>query len=351
MKEMIDTEGMNHIISGIEKIHKCSIKKSIQPEITEKPDESLEFTLSDRNLTVQIACADICHETTDVIMHVTNTYFHLGEVGNALLIAGGDSIMQESMALRQPTPFSVQYTNSGNLNVRQIAHVITRGRSEGYLKKGLEAFFDDVAKRNITSISFSAIGTGLLGYSASESATLIFDSLSTVAESRNSALSLIRIVILHQTVFINFKHATKVYFSSDVTSSSRQQSTKSPNLCFNIFRSKERGKKDEAIIKIYSDDLANIENAWQTLKRTASQIRSAKKKIISVDNDTFLARNFENLRKLEKYFGFKFRKENTSSNIEVKENTVELSSLQEICNILEAAEGKCTVLYASKPIG
>ena len=352
MKEMTDTEGMDQIISGIEKTHKCFIKKSVQSEIIENPDRSLEFTHGRRNLTIQIACADICNETTDVIMHVTTENFGLGGVGSALWKAGGYSIIQECRALGQPAPFSIQYTNSGNLNVRQIAHVITPGESEEDLRKCLEAFFDDVSKRNITSISFSAIGAGLYGYTESESVAFIFDSLSKVSESRNSALSLVRIVILDQVQFINFKEATKARFSSEVASNSSQQSGKSvsPKLRFNVFRSKERVKIEEAIIKIYSDDVANIENAWEALKRIASQITNTKKKIISVDNDTFLTRDYENLGKLEKHFGFKFKKQNSASNIEVKKNTVDFSSLQEICNILEAAEdcddrGKRTVLF------
>ena len=355
MKEMIDTEGMDQIISGIEKTHKCFIKKCIQHQIIENPDGSLEFTHGHRNLTVQIACADICNETTDVIMHVTTEDYYFGGVGRALLKAGGDSIIRECIALGQPAPLSIQYTNSGNLNVRQIAHVITESLGEGDLIKCLEAFFEDVSKRNITSISFSAIGAGSCGYSARESATFILDSLSKVAESRNLALSLIRIVIIDQIGFTNFKDATKAYFTSEVASSLTQRSRKSvsPKLRFNIFRSKERARKDEAIIKIYSDGVANIENTWEALKRIASQIRSTKKKIISVDNDTFLARDYENLRKLEKYFGFKFKKQNSANNTKIKGNTVDLSSLQEICDILEAAEDgdcrgkckKCTLLY------
>ena len=353
---MIDTEGMDQILSGIEKIHKCSIKKSVQPEIIEKPDGSLQFTYGRRNLTVQIACADICTETTDVIMHVTTENFDFGGVGRALLIAGGDSIMQECRALGQPAPFSVQYTNSGNLNVRQIAHVITPGESEGDLRKCLESFFDDVSKRNITSISFSAIGAGLYGYLESESVAFIFDGLAKVSELKNSALSLIRIVILNQIRFIQFKEATKAYFSSEVASSQQSGKSVSPKLRFNVFRRKERAKIEEAIINIYSDDVANIYNAWEALKRIASQITRTKKKIISVDNDTILACDFENFRKLEKYFGFKFKKQNGSSNNEFKGNTADFFSIQEICNILEAAEddenkGKCTVLYTEIKFG
>ena len=107
MKETIDTEGMDQIFSGIEKTHKCSIKKSVQSQIIEKPDGSLEFTHGHRNLKVQIACADICNETTDVIMHLTTKNFNFDDVGFSLSKAGGDSIMRECIAFGQPAPFSI----------------------------------------------------------------------------------------------------------------------------------------------------------------------------------------------------------------------------------------------------
>ena len=347
MEEIINTKGMDQIISGIEKIHKCFIEKSIQPEIIEKTDGSLEFTLGDRNLTVQIACSDIHNETTDVFMHITTEDYFFAS--NTLLHWGDVSVKQECKAFGQPAPFSIQYTNSEILNVRQIAHVITQGWSEGDLRKCLEAFFDDVSQRNITSVSVSVSWTGPYGYFGQTSAAVIFDSLLTIVESTN-ALCLIRIVIRDQPRFPFFKDKTIAYFSSKVN---RSLNTHLVDLgkFLNLPHSEERAGINEAIFKIYSDDVANIENAWETLKRIARQIIRTKKKIISVDNDTLLARNFENLRKLEKYFGFKFKMIKSGSQrltFLVRKNTVDFSSAQEICNILEAAEdddSKGTVLH------
>jgi O-acetyl-ADP-ribose deacetylase (regulator of RNase III) len=183
---------------------------------TEKLDGSLELSLGTTNLTVQIVWADIVNESTDLIMHVIrkDSSFQ-GGVSKALITAGGDSIVQEFKALGQPAPYSTQYTKAGRLAVHQIAHVIAPAWIEvAELKKCVATFFDDVLKKNIARISFSAIGVDAMGYSESQSADWIFDNLSRIAERKNSTLSLVRIVICEKAKFIKFKDATEAYFAS-----------------------------------------------------------------------------------------------------------------------------------------
>ena len=251
MKELT-TERM----SRIEKTYKCVIEKCIHPKNLEMQDGSLKLSLGSRNLTVEIVSADICNETTDVIMHVARNLSFGGGVGSALLIAGGTSIFQECAALGQPPmSSSTLYTNAGNLAVRKTAHVFTKSWKKEDLKKSLETFFDDVSKRNITSIAFSAIGTGQPAYTERESVDIIFDSLSKVAESKDSALNLIRIVIFDKRIHRKFKDAAKTYVSKT-------------NLHFNWPSSeKPSDGVNELSIKIYSDDFTNIENACVALRK------------------------------------------------------------------------------------
>ena len=191
----------------------------------DKLDGSLELSLGSGELTVQIVRADISKESTDLIMHVVDEDFSFtGGIAKALIRAGGDSIIQECKALGKPALFSTQYTKAGKLDVPQIAHVIASDSVKvADLKICLEKFFDDVIKKNIARISLSAMGAGTLGRSESESADLIFDTLSRIAGSKNLALSLVRIVIVDKAKFINFKDATKTYFAfRGATSSSSQ---------------------------------------------------------------------------------------------------------------------------------
>jgi O-acetyl-ADP-ribose deacetylase (regulator of RNase III) len=233
----------------------------------EEPDGSLELSLGSRNLTVQIVCDDISKETTHLIMHVIDQDFSFqGGVGKALIKAGGDSIVQECKALGQPALFSTQYTEPGNLSVNQIAHVIApASMNVADLKKCLDTFFDDVSKKNIARISFSAIGAGALGFSEKQSADLIFDNLSRIANSKNPALRLIRIVILEKAKFIKFKDATKVYFFSGGATSSIPHPA---DACASHSRTpaKSVGGDESISIRIYSDDRGKIDEAWGELK-------------------------------------------------------------------------------------
>ncbi|CAB4013230.1 poly [ADP-ribose] polymerase 15 isoform X1 [Paramuricea clavata] len=182
---------------------------------TEKLDGSLELSLGTTNLAVQIVWADIINESTDLIMHVIRDFSFLGEVGKALITAGGGSIIQEFRALGQPAFYSTQYTKAGRLAVHQIAHVIAPASIEvADLKNCVATFFDDVLKKNIARVSFSAIGVDAMGYTESQSADLIFDNLSRIAERKNPTLSLVRIVICEKAKFIKFKDATEAYFAS-----------------------------------------------------------------------------------------------------------------------------------------
>ena len=305
---------------------------------SDKPDGSLELSLGSSNLTVQIVCADISKETTDVIMHVTSEDFSFnGGVGKALIKAGGDSIAQECKALGQPALYSTQYTKAGNLSANQIAHVIGTGKpSYSELKKCLDNFFDDTTKKNIAKVSFSAIGAGAMGYSESQSADLIFDNLFRIAESKNPALSLARIVIFEKAKFIKFKDATKAYVAAGgATSSSPKSSKATAKLRFSVFG---RSKKDDGAkttsgdggisVKIYSDDRGKIEKAWGDLKKKMNQFIEEKTMPDEVIKK-FTDGDHEKLRKLESVYDVKIKVDQSKGNVKIKGHITDISTVQE----------------------
>ena len=304
---------------------------------TGKSDGSLELSLGSGNLTVQIVCNDISKETTDLIMHVTNQDFSFqGGVGKALIKAGGDSIVQECKALGQPALFSTQYTKAGNLSVNEIAHVIGPDQPTfPDLKRCLHTFFDDVSKKNIGKVYFSAIGAGAMGFSESQSAELIFDHLSRIAESKNPTLNLVRIVIFERAKFVKFKDASTAYFSSGGTTSLSPQAAKSSHLTktrFSVFRSKKSVKRtagDEGVsVKIYSDDRGKIKKAWAELKRKMSQ--NIQEKTVTGDViKKFTDHDLEILRKLERDFDVLIKADQSKGKVKIKGHNSDISSIQD----------------------
>ena len=302
--------------------------------VTEKPDGLMEFFFGSKNLTVEIVCADISEETTDLIMHVTSQDFSFqGGVGQALIRAGGDNIVQESKALGKPALFSTQYTKAGKLSVSQIAHVIAPGQpSHSELKKCLDNFFDDVSKKNIAKISFSAIGAGKMGFSESQSADLIFDSLSWIAESKSVSLSLVRIVIFEKPKFKKFKDAAKAYFApGGATGSSPQPKTR-----FNVFGRSKRipkptlgpGGDGGVSIKIYSDDRGNIHKAWDELKR--KMYENIKEQPVTDDVvKKFTDGHVETFRELERHYDVKIKVEQSKGKITIEGHISDIPIIQE----------------------
>ena len=314
---------------------------------SDKPDGSLELILSG-NITVQIVCDDISKETTDLIMHVTSQDFSFnGGVGKALIKAGGKTIEQECKGLGQPALFSTQYTKAGNLSVNQIAHVIGSGKpSYADLKKCLDNFFDDISQKGIAKVSFSAIGAGAMGYSENQSADLIFDNLFKIAQSKNPALSVVRIVIFEKAKFMKFKDAAKAYVANGGPTSSSATSKKSsyaPKLPFSVFRSKKQpGKtevKEEGIFfKIYCDDRGKFDKAWNELKR------KMKANIIEKPMGDDIIKKFtdsdlEKLRKLERDYDFVIKPDKVKGEVKLKGHMHDIAHVQEkISEIIQDAK-------------
>ena len=309
--------------------------------MNDKPDGSLELSFGGK-LTVEIVCADISKETTDVIMHVTSQDFSFnGGVGKALIKAGGDGIVQECKTLGQPALFSTQYTGAGNLSANQIAHVIGPGQpSYQDLKKCLENFFDDISKKNIANISFSSIGAGAMGYSESQSADLILDNLSKIAQLKNPSLTLARIVIFEKAKFSKFKDAAKAYVNTGGASSpsSPQPSIVLPKFSFGASRASRARKsgrvktavKDGGIsIKIYSDNRGNIEKAWGELKRNMSI--NIKEQVMKDDVVKKFKGEVETAKiiKLESIHDVKIKIDKRKGNITIKGHIADISIVQE----------------------
>ena len=285
----------------------------------EKPDGSLEISFASSNLAVQIVCDDIINETTDLIMHVIGQDFSFqGGVAKALVKAGGDSIVQECKALGQPAPLSTQYTKAGNLTVNQIAHVIgpVNNITPDSLEKCLDNFFDDILQRNIGKVSFSAIGTGAMGYSESESVDLIFDNLFPIAQSKNAALSLVRIVIFEKGKFMKFKDAAKAYVSSSA-------------------------KTTGIFLRIYSDDQRKIDKAWDKLKKKIDgniDERPIRDDMIK----KFTVNDLDNLRKLERDLDFVIKVDKNQGEVTFKGHVHDIPNVQEKIN--EIVKGKTSAI-------
>ena len=257
-------------------------------------------------------------------MHVIDQGFSFqGGVAKALVKAGGDSIVQECKTLGQPALFSTQYTKAGNLTVNQIAHAIAPANiTLTDLSKCLDNFFDDILKKNIAKVSFSAAGTGAMGYSESQSADLIFDNLFRIAQSKNPALSLVRIVIFEKSKFMKFKDAAKAYVSSGGAT--------------------DPAKMTGVFLTIYSDDHRNIDKAWGKLKKKIDE--NIDERPIRDDMiKKFTNGDLQKLLKLERDFDFVITVDQSKGEVTFKGHLHDIANVQEKIN--EIVKGKILMTY------
>ena len=213
--------------------------------------------LLDKNLTVQIVNGDIAKESTEMIMHVTNTHLSLhGGVAKSLVAAGGDTFKKDSKAASPIPLFSAKFTSAGKLSVSQVAHVAAPDKPTFQdLEKCMENFFDSVSKQKVQKISFSAIGAGAIGLSEKDSAKLIFSALSRIHEKGNSTLSLVRIVIFKKSKFENFKSAVK-----------EPTFRLKPTVSIPKTDGNEKVVDTQRCVRLYAQKSATLEKVWKKLK-------------------------------------------------------------------------------------
>ena len=225
-------------------------------QINENSDGNVDVFL-DKNLTVQIVNGDIAKESTEMIMHVTNTHLSLhGGVAKSLVAAGGDTFKKDSKAASPIPLFSAKFTSAGKLSVSQVAHVAAPDKPTFQdLEKCMENFFDSVSKQKVQKISFSAIGAGAIGLSEKDSAKLIFSALSRVHEMGNSTLSLVRIVIFKKSKFENFKSAVK-----------EPTFRLKPTVSIPKTAGNEKVVDTQLCVRLYAQKSATLEKVWKKLK-------------------------------------------------------------------------------------
>lgn len=127
---------------------------------------------------------DITKESTEAIVNAANN--HLaggGGVDGAIHRAGGPTIKQECRKIGSCPTGRAVITSGGNLKAKYVIHTVGPMYSEGSNEeKNLlrNAYYESLklaSTRNIRSISFPAISTGLYGYPLHEAAYIALQTI------------------------------------------------------------------------------------------------------------------------------------------------------------------------------
>jgi O-acetyl-ADP-ribose deacetylase (regulator of RNase III) len=157
--------------------------------------------------TLILACGDITKESTDAIVNAANTRLAGGGgVDGAIHRAGGPAIMQECRKIGSCSTGKAVITTGGNLKAQYVIHTVgpryhdgTKGEAT-LLKSAYLESLKLASAKNLKSIAFPAISTGVYGYPLHEAAQI---ALHTIIEylKEHQDIQLVRFVLYNHTTY------------------------------------------------------------------------------------------------------------------------------------------------------
>ena len=193
--------------NGTDPHQRRSGKNSALPEtpttfstVKERKPNHLETTVG--SLCFQVQPGDITKETTDAIAVVTDSQLDLSTSGTgaAILRSGGGSIAKECSKNAPQTPGSVVITSAGNLTARYLFHIVPSHQLPTDMSSCLLRCLQEAERKRISSISFPAVGTGVLGLSGKSCAHAMLSAILELSKETPKSLKLVKMTIFQETM-------------------------------------------------------------------------------------------------------------------------------------------------------
>uniref|UniRef100_A0AAV3A0X1 Poly [ADP-ribose] polymerase n=1 Tax=Pyxicephalus adspersus TaxID=30357 RepID=A0AAV3A0X1_PYXAD len=161
-----------------------------------KTNVSTDQMLTKENIIIKVREGFIQDAATDVIVNSIGKDLHLGSGGasKALLGKAGNNLQQclrEASSGVQVAGGSVFITKGCNLNCKIVIHVVVphweggKGSSEKIFREIVRKCLCESEKNRMSSISFPAIGTGVLGFPKRTAASLMFEEILKFSSKSN----------------------------------------------------------------------------------------------------------------------------------------------------------------------
>ena len=279
-------------------------KKWTRKPIIENTDEKnvMSIQVGD-DKKVEIVKGDITKETTDVIAHLSNPDLFMGNaVAKAIVNSGGHEIKQECEDKSKSSKLQVGttvLTTGGRLAVKFIAHMVASSTpNSSEIDKCISDCLKSVGEKECESISFPAIGTGVLKLDSEQVATTFLTSVTRFLGSSPGPLKTIRILLRDDDLVAAFQASAKKLNEGEEPGVFRKIA--------NFFSWKSEPatitvKKEPAIatkslfLEIYAQDVATIRRAKdRILKIIESQQKKEK-----IEDDIIEKLSNEHVKKIE----------------------------------------------------
>jgi O-acetyl-ADP-ribose deacetylase (regulator of RNase III) len=167
---------------------------------------------------IEIVQGDITDERTDIIVNAANNHLWMGAgVAGSIKNKGGESIEREAVAQGPINVGDAVLTSAGNLAAHHVIHAAVMGQDlhtdAETVAKAMRSALELAERKNIQSISFPALGTGVGGLSVYHCAKVMITTGVDFLMNSHS-LHLIRLVLYDKIAFNAFEEELKLQFSS-----------------------------------------------------------------------------------------------------------------------------------------
>ncbi|XP_075948577.1 protein mono-ADP-ribosyltransferase PARP14-like isoform X1 [Anarhichas minor] len=153
---------------------------------------------------LQMVRGDIIQESTDAIVNTTDFSNNPSGVSKAIVTAAGPSVQAQLAQVGIPADYMCT-TGSGSLCCREIIHASFRNDTQ-IIRKNCKKILKQCESKGYSSVAFPAINTGVAGMNSDKACKAMLDGMtSAISDLKPNSLTLIRIVILQQSVFQAFR--------------------------------------------------------------------------------------------------------------------------------------------------
>ncbi|KAB1283759.1 Poly [ADP-ribose] polymerase 9 [Camelus dromedarius] len=199
-------------------------------------------TMVVNNLTLQIVLGLIELQETDVIVNSVDSYydFGFGSVSKSILRVAGDELEQEFSQKMSKTPLD----------------------SQSVLKNAMKECLEKCLELNITSISFPALGTGVIGISKGTAAEIMFNEVLLFAKHHLQKQLTVKFVIFPKEL------ETYKFFSTEMEKNKVKLHglNSYPSVCQGTREKRENGLKGP-VIKLMGSNQEKIDEAQAWIQR------------------------------------------------------------------------------------
>lgn len=167
---------------------------------------------------LEIIQGNVAEQDTEAVVNAANNYLWMGSgVAGAIKHKGGEEIEREAMAQAPIEVGGAIITSGGKLKAKFVIHAAAMGQDlhtdANKVKLSTLNSLRLAEAKEIKSISFPAIGTGVGGFSIFQCANvMIIEVISFLQNAKH--LNLVRFVLYDKTAFDAFNDELKLQFSS-----------------------------------------------------------------------------------------------------------------------------------------